>query len=67
MSLFDVIKYPISDVPTNDELCAIPPIVFLDWRDWVKANCNKKWYKPGLSTIKLRLMLAEYDAEGDGT
>jgi len=31
MSLFDVIRYPISDVPTLEELEAIPDEIFNQW------------------------------------
>lgn len=31
MSLFDVIKYPISDPPTKEELAAIPNEIFDNW------------------------------------
>lgn len=27
MSLFDVIKYPISDLPTDAEIDALPPVI----------------------------------------
>ncbi len=31
MSLFDVIKYPISDKPTEAELKALPKEIYLEW------------------------------------
>ena len=31
MSLFDVIRYPISDKPTPSELCALPKDLFEQW------------------------------------
>lgn len=67
MSLFDVIKYPVSDIPTGDEMLALPPTIFLDWMDWVRDNCNRPWYTTTSGAEKLRKMLAEYDVQGDGT
>jgi hypothetical protein len=36
MSLFDVLRYPISDPPTVEQLEALPRRVFVKWRR--KAN-----------------------------
>jgi len=33
MSLFDVIKYPISHPPTVEELSALPEDLYIKWRD----------------------------------
>ena len=32
MSLFDVIRYPISDPPTAEELYNLPEKIFSDWK-----------------------------------
>ena len=31
MSLFDVIRYPISDIPTSEELSRLPKDLFYHW------------------------------------
>lgn len=41
MSLFDTIKYPISDIPTVEELEAIPPNI---WWKYVKSKENADRY-----------------------
>jgi len=35
MSLFDVIRYPVSDIPTEEELAKIPYDII---REWKKVN-----------------------------
>lgn len=52
MSLFDVLRYPISDIPTNDELLALPNDLFDRWvskSDWDGRAVSKKhivkWYQ----------------------
>ena len=32
MSIFSVLRYPISDPPTGEELAALPPDLFTDWK-----------------------------------
>ena len=39
MSLFDVIKYPISYPPTVEELNALPETIYNKWR----SGCLIKW------------------------
>ncbi len=36
MSLFDVLKYPISDEPTKEELSSLPNILLIKWALAVK-------------------------------
>ena len=52
MSLFDVIRYPISHPPTEAEIIAVPDDIFLKWLNEVVPN-----WKPArsLHAIKIRL------------
>ena len=44
MSLFDLIKYPLSNPPTPEELFVLPPDIYNDWcRDWLGRTCNVYW------------------------
>lgn len=40
MSLFDVLKYPISTPPTKEELSALPRDFLLQWMVMVKFNLS---------------------------
>lgn len=51
MSLFDVIRYPVSDLPTKEQLSAIPMPILAEWGDitfWFKTTFDSeyiaKWY-----------------------
>ena len=46
MSLFDVLKYPISDPPKLSELAALPTDLFNDWvkESFVALNCVSSAY-----------------------
>jgi hypothetical protein len=40
VTLFDVIRYPVSTPPTEAELSAIPAEVYKAWAVWLGANGN---------------------------
>lgn len=58
MTIFDVIRYPISDVPTKEQLQALPPRLFRRWAS--KVNFDRKvsihgvvfWYEAELENRK---------------
>lgn len=41
MTLFSIIKYPLSHPPTEEELSALPEEVFADWCYQVVANITR--------------------------
>ena len=50
MTIFDVIRYPISDPPQTEELAALPLDLYWDWiqnhtRDW--RSYNEEECEPG--------------------
>lgn len=62
MSLFDIIKYPISMPPTEDELVALPTDLFGDWiskTGWGEPTCHKQpvqiamWYNRHWSNLRI--------------
>lgn len=59
MSLFDVIKYPISAPASVEEMIALPPEVFNKWRNWLQNNWAKDGYTIEMGTAELRRMLLE--------
>ncbi len=76
MSLFDVIKYPISYPPTKDQLEALPPKLFTQWMidsgfedvpQWTPLQISYHYVRyssmrTSLAEIKaLRKMVEEYD------
>ena len=61
MSLFSTLKYPISDIPTQEELNNLPADVALQWCDFVLDNNNKSWYSTKISVGVLRLMIYDID------
>lgn len=65
MTLFDVIRYPISDKPTVEELEALPTDVFMTWRDFVLDNQHRDWYTLKISVGVLRLMICDIDENMD--
>lgn len=47
MSLFTIIKYPISDCPTREELAALPKRVYKKWLKAVGFDVNNDmWTQP---------------------
>ena len=34
MTIFDTIRYPVSDLPTLEQLEAIPESIYIEWRDF---------------------------------
>jgi hypothetical protein len=60
MSIFAVIKYPISNCPTVEELAALPKDLFDTWKisvhwsdtDVVDPNYISYWYRAGNSQAK---------------
>ncbi len=46
MGLFDVIRYPISDYPTEDELNALPRLLFNRWIIQIGYQTPEAW-SPG--------------------
>ena len=65
MSIFSTIKYPISDIPTLEELYALPIDVTEAWCDFVLDNNNKPWYSTEISVGVLRMMIFDIDEELD--
>ncbi len=75
MSLFDVIRYPISDSPTLEQLKALPEDLYTVWikrAHFIPENWSHKdivwYYRPDRRTINsdkeiklLRQMIEEYD------
>ena len=78
MSLFDVLRYPISNSPTENELLGLPESVFKKWQlevGWMKKGSSTDIYS-GLSLmtgayrsaprhqdiVLLRKMIAEYES-----
>lgn len=59
MSLFDVLKYPLSTPPTPLELIEIPDPVFWEYRHWQRANAEKITVED--CTSKLRAILEAYE------
>jgi hypothetical protein len=51
MSLFDVIKYPISDIPTVEELEALPKDI---WDKWIDES---SWGGPDYKNGRLKILL----------
>lgn len=48
MSLFDVLRYPISDAPTAEELTALPTKLFRKWRRITEWENRGNYKTPGL-------------------
>ena len=42
MSIFDTLRYPISDSPTEEELADLPTQLRLDWFNWVLIEHRKQ-------------------------
>jgi len=55
MSLFDVIRYPISDAPASEELARLPEDLFMRWKiqaNWptstiIDPDYLSNWYRKG--------------------
>ncbi len=60
MSLFDVIKYPISDEPTNEQIKALPNDIFAKWYDWWLYNPTTTPVWSPNSVKYLRNLILEY-------
>ncbi len=61
MSLFDVLRYPISNAPTRHELKSLPNDLFVQWRHqtiWEQGNNHKtpegigEWYEACRHTLE---------------
>jgi hypothetical protein len=65
MSVFSTLRYPISDIPTTQELLDIPPSVCEAWCNFVLENNSKPWYSTKVSVGVLRLMIYNIDEEKD--
>lgn len=79
MSLFDVIRYPISDIPTFEQLNALPDDIFNSWAettDWRNTARRRdgmaRWYQAWHNALnnddkkeinRLRQMIRDYDNE----
>ena len=73
MTIFDVIRYPISIPPTEEELEAVPKIIFNKWRDDIGLHSKfqpsdfVRWYNNGMDNVyvneitQLKQMIADYD------
>jgi hypothetical protein len=65
MTIFSILKYPISNIPTQEELEALPISVFEEWRKFVLDNHHKDWYSTTISVGVLRLMIYDIDENMD--
>ena len=54
MSLFDNIRYPISDIPTAEELNALPRSVYNEWLNG----------RPQYTPYQMSLIFAAYPEQG---
>lgn len=61
MSLFHVLKYPVSDPPTMEELAALPHPILQQWAEFVYENNSRAWYTTELGTGVLRHMIQGYE------
>ncbi len=73
MSLFDVLRYPISDIPTEDEFNSLPKNLYNDWGHrvgwdpiWTVGSVISFYSahmqsSPNQDIILLRKMIKEYD------
>lgn len=74
MSLFDVIRYPISNPPTEAEFAALPSGLLAQWypeTGWIRYTSTDKspyylaeyYYRQGVHSelILLRQMIKDYD------
>lgn len=59
MSLFDILRYPISDSPTATELSALPTNLFEDWRS------NTGWQEHG--NYKTPVLIGDWYSSRDLT
>lgn len=74
MSIFDVIKYPISDFPDKEEFAALPEVLYnkwlqcVGWRD--HSEIEDVWWhydtfylngSPHEDIVLLRKMIEEYE------
>lgn len=61
MSLFHVLKYPISNPPSIEEMLALPKPIMECWIEFIHENNSRPWYTPELSVDILRYMLQDYE------
>ena len=65
MSLFDSLRWPISDQPTSDELLALPTALLTQWMMDTEWIGNNKYTPTAIAqahaTIALRHIFAYYD------
>ncbi len=74
MSLFDVLRYPISKIPSQDELAALPKSLYDEWKkavSWaydadfhcVSDYYDRRYYMTDihLDIALLRKMIKDYD------
>ena len=61
MTIFDSIKYPISDPPTLEELRAVPESIYRAWEVYNGWNLGMKTYNEKIKL--LRKFILEYDSD----
>ncbi len=71
MSLFDVIRYPISTPPTLEELHQLPNDLYKDWSDVVIAvmftNADQEFIKSAGEDMLWLVATMDYDYRTSGT
>ncbi len=63
MSLFDVIKYPVSNPPTSEQLNALPDAIYNKWRTWWLTTPIDTPMRAPISVKYLRNFILEYNNE----
>lgn len=58
MSLFDVIKYPITNIYSSEELDRLPDGIYVPWINWLYSACTDKIGSP--DTTQNRVSLVQY-------
>ncbi len=60
MSLFDVLKYPINDLPTAEQIVALPGDIWIKWQ--TDRTRNQIYFS--VDNVKLlRKIISEYNNE----
>jgi len=54
MTIFDTIKYPVSDLPTLEQLEAIPESIYIEWRTYGNFIRARKDPKEHLEMMTIR-------------
>ena len=71
MTIFDSIKYPLDDVPTTDQVMALPNEITDPWTKTCQTQFTRECVRLGLMTYMeyppavalLRKIIMEYDSD----